>query len=173
HITQANTYVRYIKDENLPPLLTPPYQDLGALLIAVAIYYQALQILQEQSNDQPYRKTTQSNIEHVGRTLLNIAKRLGMWHFKRDIEDLTEQLRSPVKFAEVKQEYERILAQDTIMLDDTRQWLMDSYYEATHHHLTVICTQCGITGLKRRIQDARTTVTSQPIQLTGFDLVTF
>src|SRR5579859_4297002 len=173
HITYVNQYIRYIRDENLPPLLTPPYEDLGALLIAVAIYYQALQTLQEQSNNQPYRKTTQSNIERVGRTLLNIAKRLGMWHFKRDIEDLTEQLRSPVKYAEVKQEYERILAQDAIMLDDTCQWLMDSYYEATHRHLTVLCSKCGIAGLKRRIQDAQTTASSQTVHLNGFDLVTF
>ncbi|HCF84113.1 MAG TPA: hypothetical protein DEV72_02800 [Ktedonobacter sp.] len=173
HITSTNQYIRFIRDENLPPLLTPPYEDLGALLIAVAIYYQSLQTLQEQSNNQPYRKTTQSNIERNGRTLLNIAKRLGMWHFKRDIEDLTEQLRSPVKFTEMKQEYERILAQDAIMLDDTRQWLMKAYFEATQSHLTVICTNCGITGFKRRIQDARTTATTQTIQLTGFDLVTF
>ncbi|HCJ34617.1 MAG TPA: hypothetical protein DHV65_10015, partial [Ktedonobacter sp.] len=53
------------------------------------------------------------------------------------------------------------------------QWLMKAYLEATQSHLTVICPNCGITGFKRRIQDARTTATTQTIQLTGFDLVTF
>src|SRR5947209_18047010 len=173
HITYANLYIRYIKDENLPPLLTPPYQDLGALLVAVAIYYQALRILQKQSKDQPYTKTMQSNIERVGRTLLNIAKRLGMWHFKREIEDLTEQLRSPAKFAETKREYIRILEQDAIMLEDTCQLFMDAYMEATRQSILVRYTPCGIVGLKRRIQDANTVATSQKTQLSGFDLVTF
>jgi len=50
---------------------------------------------------------------------------------------------------------------------------MDSYYEATHRHLTVLCSKRGIAGLKRRIQDVHTTVSSQTIHLTGFDLVTF
>jgi len=40
HINEANRYKNYIDDENLPPLLTPPYKDLGALLIAMATYYQ-------------------------------------------------------------------------------------------------------------------------------------
>src|SRR5712692_9352415 len=44
HITESNHYAHYIEDENLPPLLTPPYRDLGALLIAIAIYYQTLKI---------------------------------------------------------------------------------------------------------------------------------
>ena len=53
HINEADLYGKYIEDENLPPLLAPPYQDLGALLIAAAIYYQALQILQEQGKERP------------------------------------------------------------------------------------------------------------------------
>ncbi len=173
HITYANLYIRYIKDENLPPLLTPPYQDLGALLVAVAIYYQALRILQKQSKDQPYTKTMQSNIERVGRTLLNIAKRLGMWHFKRKIEDLIEQLRSPAKFAETKREYIRILEQDAIMLEEICGLFTEAYIEATQQKILVHYTPCGIAGLKRRIQDANTVATSQKTQLTGFDLVTF
>src|SRR6266702_454834 len=59
HITEANLYARYIEEENLPPLLTPPYRDLGALLIALVAYYQALQTLQEQSNNRPYTGTKQ------------------------------------------------------------------------------------------------------------------
>src|SRR5260370_19962176 len=171
NINEANVYARNIEDENLPPLLAPPYRDLGALLIAVAIYYQALQILQEQSNERPYTGTMQSSIESVGRTLLNITKSLGMWHFKREVEDLIEQLRSPRKFAELKKEHARLLEQDTLILEDTRQWLIASYQEATKQPVTVVSTPCGIAGLKRRMQGADKT--PQKAQLTGFDLVTF
>jgi (p)ppGpp synthase/HD superfamily hydrolase len=173
HINEAYLYARYIEDENLPPLLTPPYRDLGGLLIAIAIYYQALQALQEQSNEKTYTGAMQSQIESVGRTLLNIAKSLGMWHFKRDIEDLLEQLRSPRKFVELRREHAHILEQDALMLEEIRQSLMASYQEATNQPITVVCTPCGIAGLKRRQQDAHvTTLLSKP-QLTGFDLVTF
>ena len=171
HITEANLYASNIEDENLPPLLTPPYRDLGALLVAVAIYYQALEILQEQNNERPYTGTMQSSIESVGRTLLNITKSLGMWHFKREVEDFIEQLRSPRKFAELKKEHARLLAQDTLILEDTRQWLIASYQEATKQPVTVVSTLCGIAGLKRRLQGADKT--PQKAQLTGFDLVTF
>src|SRR5260370_32225721 len=37
----------------------------------------------------------------------------------------------------------------------------------------VVCTPCGIAGMKRRQQDAHTTAISPNSQLTGFDLVTF
>lgn len=130
-------------------------------------------ILQEQSNERPYTGRPQSHIESVGRTLLNIAKRLGIWHFKREIEDLVEQLRSPRKFAEIKQEHARILEQDAGLLADTCQLLTAAYQEATKHPIQVVCTPCGIAGLKRRLQDAHTTITSQKTQLNGFDLVTF
>ena len=173
HITEANFYARYIEEENLPPLLTPPYRDLGALLIALVAYYQALQTLQEQSNNRPYTGTKQVHIESVGRTLLNIAKRLGMWQFKREIEDLAEQLRSPRKFAEAQQVHTRILEQDAVSLEDTCQLLLSFYQQATNQPILITCTPCSIAGMKRRLQDAHTTVTSQKTQLTGFDLVTF
>jgi (p)ppGpp synthase/HD superfamily hydrolase/AAA+ ATPase superfamily predicted ATPase len=173
HISEADLYAKYIEDENLPPLLTPPYRDLGGLLIAIAIYYLALHALQEQSNEKTYTGAMQSQIESAGRTLLNIAKSLGMWHFKRDIEDLLEQLRSPRKFVELRKEHAHILEQDALMLEDTRQWLIKSYQQATGQPITVICIPCGIVGLKRRLQDAHTTATSPKTQLTGFDLVTF
>ena len=35
-IKQATLYARSIEVEDLPPLLTPPYEDLGALLLATA-----------------------------------------------------------------------------------------------------------------------------------------
>src|SRR6266566_5362413 len=132
HISEANLYARHIEDENLPPLLTPPYRDLGGLLIAIAISYQALLALQEQSNDKTYTGIMQSQIESVGRTLLNVAKSLGMWHFKREIEDLIEQLRSSRKFAELKKDHARILQQDAHMLEDVRQCLISSYQKATN-----------------------------------------
>src|SRR6266487_4043549 len=173
HISEADLYAKYIEDENLPPLLTPPYRDLGGLLIAIAIYYLALQILQEQSNEKTYTGTIQSQIESVGRTMLNIAKSLGMWHFKRDIEDLLEQLRSPRKFVELKKERVHILKQDALMLEEIRQSLIASYQEATNQPITVVCTPCGVAGLKRRLQDAHATSVVPKSQLTGFDLVTF
>ncbi len=60
--------------------------------------------------NEPYVGKTQSQVESVGRTLLNVSKSLGIWHFKREIEDLLEQLRSPRKFVELKKDHARILA---------------------------------------------------------------
>ncbi len=173
HISEADLYGKYIEDENLPPLLTPPYRDLGGLLIATVIYYQSLKILQEQSNEKTYTGTMQSQIESVGRTLLNVAKSLGMWHFKRDIEDLLEQLRSPRKYTELKKDLADILKQDALMLEEIRQSLICAYQEATNQPITVVCTPCGIAGLKRRLQDAHATAIMSKPQLTGFDLMTF
>jgi len=173
HINESNLYCKYIEDEDLPPLLAPPYNDLGALLVAVAIYFQALQTLQEQSDEKPYVGKTQSQIESLGRTLLNVSKSLGMWYFKREIEDLLEQLRSPRKFVELKKEHAHILEQDALILEDTRQSLICAYQEATKQPITVVCTPCGIAGMKRRQQDAQTTAILSKPQLTGFDLVTF
>ncbi len=173
HISEADLYGKYIEDENLPPLLTPPYRDLGGLLIAIAIFYQALQALQEQSDEKPYTGAMQSQIESVGRTMLNITKSLGMWYFKRDVEDLIEQLRSPRKFTELKRERAHLLEQDALILEDAQQLLRESYKQATGQPITVVCTPCGIAGLKRRLQDAHTTTIFSKPQLTGFDLVTF
>src|SRR6266516_1099165 len=173
HIDESNSYCKYIEDEQLPPLLTPPYRDLGGLLIAVAIFYQALLTLQEQSNERSYTGKILSQIESVGRTLLNIAKRLGMWYFKRDIEDLLEQLRSSRKFAELKKDHTHILHQDALMLEEIRQFLITSYHKATKQTITVVCTPCGIAGMKRRQQDSQTTAILSKPRLTGFDLVTF
>src|SRR6266566_6899861 len=173
HIDESNSYCKYIEDEQLPRLLTPPYRDLGGLLIAVAIFYQALLTLQEQSNERSYTGKILSQIESVGRTLLNIAKRLGMWYFKRDIEDLLEQLRSPRKFAELRKEHARMLQQDALMLEDVRQCFAATYQQVTKQPVTVNYTPAGIVGLKRRLQDIYTTTAEQETQLTGFDLVIF
>jgi (p)ppGpp synthase/HD superfamily hydrolase len=173
HIDESNLYCKYIEDEQLPRLLTPPYRDLGGLLIAVTIFYQALLTLQEQSNDRSYTGKMQSQIESVGRTLLNIAKSLGMWYFKREIEDLLEQLRSPRKFVELRREHAHILEQDALMLEEIRQFLITAYEKTTKQPITVLCIPCGIAGLKRRIQDTHATAVMPKSQLTAFDLVTF
>src|SRR5207248_7316489 len=107
------------------------------------IYYQALQILQQHSNEQPYRGDTLSQIESVGRTLTNIATRLGMWHFKREIEDLTECLKNPRRFAEDKQEHAHILKRDEYMLEATRQLLIATYQEATQQQIAVFYIPCA------------------------------
>ncbi|HEY6541973.1 MAG TPA: hypothetical protein VIZ18_13605, partial [Ktedonobacteraceae bacterium] len=117
HINEANRYKNHIDDGNLPPLLNPPYQDPGALLIAVATYYLALRTIQQQSHKLPKTgRATPSQIERTGNSLLNIVKRLGMWYFKRDVEDVTEQLRDPVLFGRDQQEYQQLLEQDEVLL---------------------------------------------------------
>lgn len=173
HVLYATTYLGNIRNDILPPLLTPPFDDLGGLLIAVAIYYEAFLTLRELSNNQPLPRTLRSEIERIRRTLISIAKRLGMWDFKREVEDITEQLLNPSKFAEMSVEYERILKQDECMLEDMRQWLIDTYYTATGHPIMVLCNACSIGGLKRRIQDTNIAQLSEENRLRGFDLVTF
>ena len=174
HILHATTYLGYIRDDNLPPLLTPPYDDLGGLLIAVAIYYETFRALQELSNGQPLRRTLRSDVERVERTLLSIAKRLGMWHFKRAVEDIAEQLCHPIDYARMKKEYDHILERDRALLEDTLQWLMNAYCEATQgDRIAVAYIPCGVVGLKRRIQDANITQTTGKKPLSGFDLTTF
>src|SRR6266699_118151 len=54
HITQANRYLRAIEHEDLSLLLAPPYDDLGALLIAVATCYQELVTIQQLSDNHPH-----------------------------------------------------------------------------------------------------------------------
>jgi GTP pyrophosphokinase len=170
HIHQANKYYRYIERENLPPLLTPPYTDLGSLLLAVTIYFQALQ---DQNKEQAYAGTTQPKIDSIGGTLLNITKLLGMWRFKRQVEDVLEQIRHPQKYALAKQEQERLLTQDQAQLESIKHKIKTFYYEITRQEIEVDYTPCGIAGMERRKQDAHTTATSQKTQLSGFDVVTF
>lgn len=173
HINEANRNKNYIEDENLPPLLTPPYKDLGALLVAIATYFQALKTLQQHFEKPPKARATPKQIEKVGNSLLNIVKRLGMWYFKREVEDLTEQLRNPVMFDKDQRNYDSIFEQDEVVLEETRRFLENACREMTGLPVTVIYEKCGVSGLKRRLQDAHTTLTSSKSELTGFDLVTF
>ncbi len=173
HINEANRYKNYIDDENLPPLLTPPYKDLGALLIAIATYFQALRTLQQHLEKPSKGRATPKQIERVGNSLLNIVKRLGMWYFKREVEDVTEQLGNPMLFDKDQSDYDGILKQDEAILKETRRFLENACREMTGLPVTVIYEKCGVSGLKRRLQDAHTTLTSLKSELTGFDLVTF
>src|SRR5579859_4003450 len=173
HINEANRYKNHIDDGNLPPLLTPPYKDLGALLIAVATYYLALRTIQQSDKLPKTGRAKPQQIERTGNSLLNVVKRLGMWYFKRNGEDVTEQLRDPVLFGRDQQEYQQILQQDEALLEETRRFLETACREMTGLPVTVIYERCGVSGLNRRLQDAHTTETSQKVQLSGFDLVTF
>ncbi len=170
HIHQAHNYYNYIKSENLPPLLTPPYADLGSLLLAVTIYFQALQ---DQNKEQAYAGRMRRDIDRIGGTLLNITKLLGMWRFKREVEDVLEQIRQPQKYVEAKHEQERLLAQDHAQLESIKHKIKTFYHEITRQEIEVDYTPCGIAGMDRRKQDAHTTATSQKTQLSGFDVVTF
>src|SRR5579875_2464510 len=173
HIDEANLYAHYIEDENLLVLLKPPYRDLGALLITVAIYYHALKTHPELRNEHPLTSLMQSRIERIGETLLNISTVLGMWHFKHQIEDLNEQLHNPQKFAEDTQELAHILAEDEPKLCDICQLFADFYLQTTQRTIHTFYSICNIRGMRRRHQDAHTTITSLKRQLTGFDLATF
>jgi (p)ppGpp synthase/HD superfamily hydrolase len=173
HINETNRNKNYIDDENLPPLLTPPYKDPGALLIAIATYFQALRTLWQHFGKPSKAGATPKQIERAGNSLLNIVKLLGMWYFKREVEDLTEQLRNPVSFDKDQRDYELILKQDESVLEETRKFLETACREMTRLPVTVIYEKCGVSGLKRRSQDAHTTLTSLKSILTGFDLVTF
>lgn len=174
HILHATAYIGYIRDDMLPPLLTPPYDDLGGLLIAIAIYFETFQVLQEVSQNRPLRSALRSDIERVERTLISITKKLGMWHFKREIEDITEQLCDPLFFADTKKEYDHILERDWALLEHVQQWLMNTYREVTHSdQITITFIPCGVAGLKRRKQDANIIPTTENRPLNGFDLSTF
>jgi len=172
HITQAKHYISSIESENLPILLSPPYYDLGARLIAVAIYFQALQILQGQSNGRPYTGMKRSHIESVGRTLINLSSRLGMWYFKRDLENLKEQILSPARFTEDKQQHLTILKQDADMLEDVRQLLINSYHHFSRQRISITYSFYSIPGIRRRLE-ADAALRSQKAKLSVFDLMTF
>ncbi len=170
-IKQATLYARAIETEDLPPLLTPPYEDLGALLVATAIYFQTLKVLQEKSNGRPCDVKKRAAIESIALILRNIFKRLGIWMLKREIEDLSEQLCAPHKFKMRKKELTNILHRDAPLIEATRQLLMNAYGEAVQGSILIVPIPCSVAGLKRRQQSQ--SVTSPTVPLNGFDLNTF
>lgn len=176
HIKESIRYTRYIEEGNLLALLTPPYQDPGALLIAVAIYATALQTLLDQRNEQNSSiniRNLHGKLERVRDTLLSITKRLGMWYFKREIEDLCTDILDPDRFARDRIEHQSILQQEEQRLAVVCQQLTNYYTHFTGQSIIISYSTCGIAGMRRRHQDAHTTETTQKVHLTGFDLVTF
>ena len=168
----TDNYIQAIEEENLVELFAPPYVELDALLIAIAMYKSALQSLLLQTNQDRIREM-RGKIERIGDTLLNITKRFGMWYIKREIEDLCFQVLDPEQFVHDKAEYEQLLRQDHVLLE----WLHGLFVIYSENlsgrpvHITY--TPCGIAGLRRRSQDAHTTVTTSKGQFTALDLVTF
>lgn len=176
HMKEVLRYTHYIEDGDLLTLLTSQERNLNALLIAIAVYYNALRTLLRQKNERLYANRIQSQIakiESVRHTLLNVTKWLGMWNLKREIEDRCEQLLKPYNFSANEQEHTQILARDKEKLDAVCRRLTALYEEVTNGPIMVTYTACGIAGLWRRQQDAHTTATTTKQQLTGFDLVTF
>lgn len=172
HIREARHYMHCLEEDDLFTLLNPPYSDIGALLVAVAVHYVALEAYLHLPAEQVSIEQRRQ-LERTRGTLLNVAKHLGMWYFKREIEDLTERLLNPAMYAEEREEHTRILREDTPRLEAIRRQLEIAYQEITKGPIAVTCTVCGIAGLQRRQQDAHTTATSQKAQLTGFDLAIF
>ncbi len=164
-IQGANKYVQYIEDDNLSALFIPPYPELDALLIAVAIYKASLQ--------QDKIRASQEEIKRTESTLLNITKRFGMWHIKREIEDLCFQVLNPEQFAGDMAEYNGVLEQDKEQLENLCRLFTIYIEQLTQLSVYVTFAPCGVTGLRRRIQEAHTTVTTRKMRLTGLDLVTF
>src|SRR5260370_21541134 len=170
-IKQATLYARYIETEALPPLLTPPYEDLGALLLAVASYFQTLKTLQEKSNGRPCDVKKRTAIESIALVLRNIFKLLGIWMLKREIEDLSEQLCRPRKYKMQKRELISIFQRDVSLIEAARHLLTNSYEKATQCPIFIDPVQCNVAGLKRRQQSQ--SIISPQIPLNGFDLITF
>ena len=170
-IRQAALYARAIEAEDLALLLTPPYEDLGALLLAIAIYYQTLKILQEKSSDRPCDIKKRTSIESIALALRNIFKRLGIWMLKREVEDLSEHLCTPRKFKMRKKELTGILNRDIALIEETCQLLMNSFEKAAQRPILIEPIQCSVVGLKRRQQSQ--SIISPTIPLNSFDLITF
>src|SRR5579875_2088144 len=169
-IQKISKYVKYIEDDNLPALLIPPFYDLDALLIAVAIYYVALSHL---SHEPEKAQTFKGKIRRISTTLLNIIKRLGIWKVKREVEDLCAMILDPDQFAADYAEYMRLYEQDKDLLEELSRLFTIHAGQLLIRPMYVTYALCGVAGLQRRIQDAYTTVTTQKKQLRGLDLVTF
>lgn len=170
-IRQAEIYARAIESEDLLLLLTPPYEDLGALLLATAIYFQTLKILHEKNGDRPYDVKKRTSIESISLVLRNIFKLLGIWTLKREVEDLGEQLCAPHSHKMQKKDLTDILRRDNLLVGEARRLLMDAYQKAAQRPMFIELQQCGIVGLKRRQQSQ--SIISPDVPINGFDLITF
>lgn len=168
---QATLYARAIEAEDLVLLLTPPYEDLGALLLTTAIYFQTLKIIQEKSGDRPCDIKKRPSIESITLALRNIFKRLGIWMLKREVEDLSEQICSPRKFKMLRRELNNILQRDDALIQAAQHSLLNAYQEAANLSMLIEPVKCSVVGLTRRQQSQ--SMTSPDIPLNSFDLITF
>ena len=168
---QSALYARAIEVEDLPLLLTPPYEDLGALFLAIATYFQTLKIILEQSGDRPCDAKKQISIKKLTLVLRNILKRLGIWMLKREIEDLSERLCAPRKFKMLRKELRYILQRDDALIQAASQSLLNAYQEAAQSPILIDLVPSGVVGLTRRQQSQLIIAPEMPIN--GFDLTTF
>ncbi len=173
HIRQARRYIDCIEDEDLSTLLSSPYDDLGALLIAVATYHAALQGLLQHKSKRPSNQHDLSRIESIGSTLLHITKQINLWLFKRCVEDLILQLHDPSQYMDIKEEYQQILQRDKEKLIVFCSAMTEFFRHMMQKNVSITYSACGLEGFLRRRQERQTEVTSQKVQLTGFDLVIF
>lgn len=172
-IQAAHKYVQYIEDDDLPALFIPPYPELDALLIALAIYKAALKSILHLLPEEDRAYEQHGKVKRIRDMLLNITKRFGMWREKRDIEDLCFAVLEPEQFATDKAEYERIQREDTEHLEMLCLEFASYCEQLTCRPIYALYSWCGVAGLHRRSQEAHTTVTTRKVRLTGFDLVTF
>ncbi|MBV9712274.1 MAG: AAA family ATPase, partial [Ktedonobacteraceae bacterium] len=173
HIQQARRYIDCIEDEDLSTLLSSPYHDLGARLIAVATYYVALQGLSQRKNKRPFSQHELSRIESIGTTLLHITKQVNLWLFKRTVEDLILQLCNPTQYMKIREELQEILQRDEAKLRDFCQAATILCRKMTQIPVNIIYAACGVEGFLRRRQVKQTATGKQETQLNGFDLVIF
>lgn len=170
---QAQRYIDCIEDEDLSTLLSSPYDDLGARLIAVATYYVALRGLSQRKNKRSLNQHELSHIEAIGTTLIHLIKQVNLWLFKRDVEDLILQIHNPSSYMDTKEELQKILQRDEERLEDFCQAATVFCQRLTQIPASITYTACGIEGFSRRRQAKQTTAPSHEAQLTGFDLVIF
>nr|BBH89130.1 hypothetical protein KTC_38810 [Thermosporothrix sp. COM3] len=173
HFKESLLYSRYIEEEQLGPLLSLPHRDLGALLIAVAIHYQSLVQLSKSEQRPGDDQKRRPRIESTGRILLHICKRLGMWRFKRQIENLIEQLADPLKYKQDEQRYCAILERDDEKIEDVRCMFVNYYQRTIGQQIEIEVIPCEVSGLKRRELNSYAPTITQKRRLSGFDLVVF
>jgi (p)ppGpp synthase/HD superfamily hydrolase len=173
HIRHARHYIECIEDEDLSPLLSLPYEDLGALLIVTAMYYVALRELAQRKSKRPLNQHILSLIESVGTTLIHITKQANLWLFKRDVEDLILQLCDSEKYTQSKAEYQHILERDKEKLREFCQATSRYFQQMAQLPAIVTYAPCGVEGFARRRKAKLKKAGSQEIHLTGFDFVIF
>ncbi|HEV2661828.1 MAG TPA: hypothetical protein VGU68_14565 [Ktedonobacteraceae bacterium] len=156
-IRNAQRYIDRIEDEDLSALLSAPYDDLGARLIAIAVYYIALKGLSQRKNKRPLNHHELSRIESIGTTLINITKKFNLWLFKREVEDLKLQMCAPAQYASTRDELQKILQRDKEKLEQFCDAATILLQEAIQIPINVTYSSCGVEGFARRQQTKQVT----------------